>query len=497
MDNKEFDDIIKKKLEALNSRDTDDGWEVFRQKWKNDNSSADPSPENSEETIDESLDDHFDAKIKQNMKGLRVPFNSDHWIKLKTQLESEVLFKKRLFVAKTVEILMLIFVIFGVLNILPIQNDIYELPVTDIPMVMAVPANKSTSEIQHFQSENHSKQQTKTINTANNKIPETPITPTKKNQQEKSKTSKIEPINSPHIESMRQMKIEDNFPFLNDYNENIELEASNIENEVTAINNKSITALLIPQRPLGYPDITLGSVRSKSEEKSYVSLAIGPKLNLINSPFDPVYEIDPYNTLNTNFNITAKIHKEVGPAELYAGLGYSKTSYEPLVVEEIYKNQNEQINQASLENISFNTFNVPIGVNYAFVNKPRLQLYAAAGVDVNLITQTDYEVYDLPAERGSRSPSEVKPETEKTEINQRALLSQKEFNLGILQGGSLKDNLYASASVSLGLIKNVSESMSLFIEPKYSHLISSKGLGPNLDRVHSVSLDFGVRYQLN
>ena len=503
MDNKEFDDIIRKKLESLNSGGTANGWDTFREKWEQSSPASDIVDSNTQEEL--KVDELFDAKLKQNMRGLRMPFNSAHWIRLKAQLEAEALFKKRLFVAKTVEILMLALIVVGILNLMPIQNEISQIPVFDVPMVAAIQVDKATAEKYEQESQKRSLISDRVINKLAN-LDVVSLFKEEKNrtsiksldkQKSESRTTKIQPTLNPNLELL--------FPFLLDSNPSgISIDSQNDpedhDRNITTAIQEDISQLMIPSRPIGFPDITLGSVKNKSNEKSYLSLAIGPKVNLVNSPFDPVYEIDPYNTLNTNFNISAKLHKELGPVELYVGLGYNKTSYKPLIIEEIYKGQNQQYNQASLENIGFNTFNIPIGVKYNLLNQDNYQVYASAGVDVNFIAQAEYEVYDLPAtgsRGGANSGNKPSLNSGKPEINNRALLSQKEFKNGILNGGSLRDNLFATASVGVGFIKNVSQSTSLFIEPKYSHFISSQGLGPNLDKVHAVSVDFGVRYQLN
>jgi hypothetical protein len=513
MENKEFDDIIKKKLESLSSGGTEDGWELFREKWEQSSGSTVSDVVDSNINENDKVDELFDAKMKQNMRGLRMPFNSAHWIKLKAQLEAEALFKKRLFVAKTVEILILALIVVCIINIMPIQNQIYQIPVFDMPMVAAVQVDRATAEKHQLESIHKSQEQKlvsdrvikklATLDIASlfiktdNKI----LVSSYFAQTTESKTIKIQPTLSTNLEIL--------FPFLIDskLNEAIiikkqsDYKAPGIDNHTASVVQEDISPLIIPNRPLGFPEITLGSSKDKSEEKSYVSLAVGPKVNLVNSPFDPIYQIDPYNTLNTNFNITAKVHKEVGPLELYAGLGYSKTSYEPLIIEETYKNQNQQFKKASLENIGFNTINIPVGVKYDILNQDSYQLYATAGVNINLIVQADYTVYDIPA-TGSRTGSTASDfkttlNSNRPEVNQRALLSQKEFRSGILHGGSFRDNLYVTASIGIGLIKNVSKRTSVFIEPKYSHFMSSQGLGPNLDKVHAVSMDLGVRYQLN
>ncbi|MFT4533806.1 MAG: hypothetical protein ACJA1A_000381 [Saprospiraceae bacterium] len=513
MENKEFDNIIKKKLESLNSGGTDDGWELFREKWEQSSVSTNSDILDSKEKESVKVDELFDAKMKQNMRGLRMPFNSAHWVKLKALLEAEALFKKRLFVAKTVEILMLALIVVGVLNVMPIQNEIYQIPVFDVPMVAAIQVDKATAEKHQAESIQKSKKQSIVSDRVIKKLTNLDVaslfnTKPKKisiksnqNHTSKSQNRRLETTLSPNLKLL--------FPFLKDseYNKAIFIDhqvsqlPQSLDNSITGVIKKDFSPLILPNRPIGIPDMILGASKDRSDENSYLSLAIGPKINLVNSPFDPVYEIDPYNTLNTNFNITAKVHKEVGPLELYAGLGYSKTSYEPLIIEETYKNQNQQYKQTSLENIGFNTLNVPLGVKYNVLDKDNYQLYASAGVDVNFIAQTEYIVYDIPAtaaELGKSSPA-IKSfiNSGKPEVNRRTLLSQKEFKRGILDGGQLRDNLYATASIGVGLIRNVSENASLFIEPKYSHFMTSQGLGPNLDKVHSVSVDVGIRYQLN
>lgn len=503
MDNKEFDDIIRERLESLNDVSGGDDWDMFRQKWEE--RDADTEPNSGGGALDES----FDAKVKLNMHSLRMPFNSLHWIQLKARLEAEALFRKKLFVAKTVEILMLSLIVIAVLNIWPIQNDIYRIPVYDIPMVAEVQVEKATAEhyekqanIQEVKTKKAVKEIFKAV-APSRQVMEiknifkpfrqntdfTPINNIKNSVPNKSKEYKtIKDFHFPFLDIEDQWK-ENN----SEYRDEAVLFAS-------LVDEGPIDQLDIPKRPVGFPDIVLKPKKINSEENSFVSFSIGPKVNLVNSPFDPVYKIDPYNIVNTNFNIAAKLHKELGPVEIYAGLGYHNTSYKPLIVNELYNDRESQYSETSLENIKFRTFNIPVGVKYNLVERPGFQVYAAAGVDVNLIAETEYQVRDVKV--GNRAnPAPSPPSSfalpQNGNVNERSLLSQKEFNSGILDGGALRDNLYASANVGVGFIKTLTSNSSLFVEPKYNHFISSKGIGPNFDKVHGVSIDIGVRFQLN
>ncbi|MEM9544538.1 MAG: hypothetical protein AAGA77_01125 [Bacteroidota bacterium] len=520
MNNKEFDDIIKKKLESLNTEGVDDAWDLFKEKWNNESSGLKNNDDLSEE------DQHLDEKIKTDMQKLRIPFNSQHWIILKEQLELEALFKKKLFVAKSVELIVLAFLVLGILNLWPIQNSIYQIPVHDNPMVASVPVDKETAEIYEAREEIRTAKQTK----RNKQI----LNSTKRFAQRsivsiEKLSSSISSVITPNSEKTIEtpvLKEEDKrvkntpneikpntiFPFLDILDSTSkagtdrEVALKREDKEMASLLPIDINQFDLPKRPTGYPDMVLPLKAKKDKENTYVSFAVGPKMNLINSPFDPVYKLDPYNIINTNFNISAKVHKEIGPMEIYAGLGYTNTSYAPLLVPELYESNEEEFSVVQLENIEFKTFNVPVGIHYNLFGSRNFQVYATAGVDLNIIAYSDYKIVNEPV--GSSGPPSNNPapapqpgnegnESNEVEVNSNADLSLKEFDLGILDGGSLRNNLYATANVGFGLNWNFSPRSGLFIEPRYSHFITSQGLGPNEDRLHGISVDLGFKYMLN
>lgn len=506
MENKEFDEIIKKKLESLSSGDSDVGWKVFREKWNN--TVPEVLTEDETNLEDKEVDDLFDAKLKQNLQNLRMPFNSAHWIKLKEHLEAEALFKKRLFVAKTVEILMLALIVIGVLNVWPIQKNIYQIPVYDMPMVSSIQVDQATAE--KYQNDEAKKiertaQVLKTKFVGNDLVKKisriiTPASILNATIKESTKNNSSQKNTNPtsNLESDKQSMLR--FPFIESSSKKSEEEIIiRNENIFASLSTKYVNDIVAPIRPTGFPDVTILK-KGDNSERSFLSLSAGPRVALVNSPFDPVYKLDPYNTFNTNFNITAKVHKEVGPVDVYTGIGFTSIDYKPLIVKETYTSNSTQFKETSLDNIKFKTVNIPIGVTYDVVDKPSFQLYASAGLDVNLIAESDYEIVDtqsFPPGSIGPAPAPSKPKGNANNVNRNSLLSQKEFSPGILSGGSLSDNLYASAHVGVGLAGKISKSTSFFVEPKYNHFISSQGIGPNQDKLHSVSIDFGVRYQLN
>jgi len=499
MDNKDFDEIIKKKLESLNRIDGSDDWDVFREKWNE--SAVDETPE---VESDENLDDLFDEKIKQNLQNLRMPFNSAHWVKLKEQLEAEALFKKKLFVAKSMEIVILVFLVVGVLNILPIQQDVYQIPIYDSPMVASISVDKETV-VEYKESQKKERQASLVYN--NKVLREILQFPTlDKSIFDTSKTygtsdretQSSQPIQSINSERKSSKVI---FPFTK-FNNRSELKPENflvVQKEFAELETQSLEEIYLPKRPTGFPDFVVPQKPIPEKENSFVSFSVGPKVNLINSPFDPVYEVDPYNTFNTNFNIGAKVSKDIGPVEVYTGLGYANTSYRPLIVKEKYNSQESEISEISLEKIKLSTISVPLGVKYNLIDKKSFQIYASAGVDLNLVARSDFEIVDVPIENGFAiiSPPASFKAGNSNRANENSLLASKNFKNGIFDGGTLRDNIFASASISIGAVKSISKNTSLFVEPRYNHYISSNGLGPNNDKVHGLSLDVGVRYHIN
>jgi len=484
MENREFDDLIKKKLQSLDSPSADDGWDVFREKWEQSNE-ATPSPEDEDSSVENQEDNQeFDEIVKKNMLGLRMPFNSAHWIKLKAQLEAESLFRKRLYVAKTVEILMLSLIVIGVLNVWPIQEVIYQLPILDNPMVAQVPVNKETAAKYHQQTAEY-KSNITASNSRWNQDQKKPLSSTKTQVKTLSSPPVISPSIEDYLDAIRLNK--------NDYSTNRNDALDQMHDSSTmmpsaAILEREIEQLELPIRPMGLPTPMLASPIFFGEQ-SYVSVAIGPRTALVNSPFDPVYNVDPTSTFNTNWGVNAKIHKEIGDVALSTGVGYQTTSYQPFLVNERYNTNEQQFGEIGLENIRFQTVNVPIGVKYNIVDQPKYQIYATAGVDVNFVASATYDIRDEVVGRSGPNPASFGAPSS-TSVNERSKLSEKDFNRGLLNGGAFRDNLFATANIGLGAVKSVGESTSIFVEPKYSHFLNSNGIGPNNDRVHRIALDF-------
>ncbi len=74
--------------------------------------------------------------------------------------------------------------------------------------------------------------------------------------------------------------------------------------------------------------------------------------------------------------------------------------------------------------------------------------------------------------------------------------SQKRYADGFFEGGSFAENSYFTVDLGVGIERHLNERASLFFEPVYQHNPFRKSLGPNQDRINTLSLSTGIRVNL-
>ena len=76
-------------------------------------------------------------------------------------------------------------------------------------------------------------------------------------------------------------------------------------------------------------------------------------------------------------------------------------------------------------------------------------------------------------------------------------LTQKEFDSGFLEGGGLASNSYLTSNIGLGVQRTLTNGISLYLQPSYNYHTMGATVGPNNDRIHSLSLQIGAKVALN
>ena len=110
------------------------------------------------------------------------------------------------------------------------------------------------------------------------------------------------------------------------------------------------------------------------------------------------------------------------------------------------------------------------------------------GAAFNVIVNAAYEIPTVLVE-GRPSPDRYTPV--------RPRLEEKEFTKGLFNGDALKDNYFATAGFGLGIEKKIFDNTSIYVQSSYHRHLLTPGIGPKNDKIHTSSLQFGVKTILN
>ncbi|MBK7635332.1 MAG: hypothetical protein IPJ13_14435 [Saprospiraceae bacterium] len=226
--------------------------------------------------------------------------------------------------------------------------------------------------------------------------------------------------------------------------------------------------------------------RTNPSTKYAISAYASGDINLINTPFDKLYSLASYNkeALNNSYGVNFSAKKS--NLELETGLGYAHRQYQPKLVTEAYGQFADHYFEKSLQKISYDIANIPLNFKYHFINQTNWGAYLMAGVALNLILDAKYDINET-LRQGKPPVGRFTPE--------QARLDEKPFITGILNGDNFKDNYFASIGFGFGIEKKILGNTSIYVQPSYQRQILSSdiGIGPNKDKIHTSSLQFGVK----
>ncbi len=150
-----------------------------------------------------------------------------------------------------------------------------------------------------------------------------------------------------------------------------------------------------------------------------------------------------------------------------------------------------------LRTTELNMLNIPLHVRYDYFQHNKWRAYVLAGGSLQVAFQSNY--YTAEAPQFNFLPAFPPPVTdgpgEESEIDRIRRDGQ-----GWLEGGDFEDNAYLTLNFGFGAERYFSERWSLFVQPVYQHSVhyfkNVDGLGPNNDRINSLSVLIGTRVRL-
>lgn len=230
--------------------------------------------------------------------------------------------------------------------------------------------------------------------------------------------------------------------------------------------------------------------RSIHPKKTYAISAYGSlDAILINTPFDKVYSKASYNSELRSQSFGINISKTQGTLETETGIGYAKRSYHPEIIRELYGFDDNYYSQKLFDKISFDIISIPVNFKYHFINRPGWSAWLNGGIGTNFVVNAQYGISEIKI-LGRPAPDYVPQEESR--------LEEKPFIDGFFNGDNIRDDFFLTVKFGFGINKRISENGSIYMHSGYErHVLSHNiGIGPNKDKLHTASLQMGVKVNL-
>lgn len=445
--------------------------------------------------------DDLTETIGQDLKNHTVPFNESHWKSMERRIQIFETRVKHIFISKFVELTAVLFIYLLFIHY----------PHLIIPQPKSSPTNQETQSFAMQIPENHA---------ANSKLIANTIVTS--NQEAQERTVRPDAINNP----IKVQHSNVNLIMLSSSNTNQDLAINNILDEEGSIDGKEVfqesthldiiaslpeqseetqdkIAQITNLNPTDIPSIYIDKIipemalivpfkMAQAHIKPEVLLSTYGSIDaiLVNTPFDKVYSKASYYKEAINSSFGVNVSKRLQTLELGIGISYAQRKYNPEVIEEIYGVRENFYSQVTFNSISYDIVSLPVYANYRFINKKTWGAYLMTSAIASLVADADYGIKDVVVMG--------RPNPDYNRSSEESRLEEKPFIQGFLHGDNIQDNYILSLGFGFGIEKEILKHTSIYIQPSYQrHILSNNlGIGPNKDKIHTSSLQFGLKYKL-
>lgn len=492
MTNKKFDQVIREKLNEVSPSAEGEAWSLFE------------TARNDHENAQKAADNHLDRIVRDRINFAGPGFNRDHWREMKYLLAVIKERRQTIVITRFLEfaaVLLLIITFNKASFLFEGENK----PSRPLPgQNGAEYALASKSKVTHIKSSDIRSAENRELKitdgiikpefSRNEEIDNGRVTFVKKDEITSAGTPEniSGPISTPATTVQDWEK--DSANRLTD-DAAVEIPGSDQVTDVPAAEvslNTEILPMIFPQ-PESEMALVLASpfdIRKVQSAQVLLSAYASGDINLINTPFDKLYSLASYNkeALNKSFGV-AIAHKK-GNLELETGLAYASREYQPRIITEPYGQFAGYYFEKSLNKIKYDIASVPLQLKYHILGRSSASIYVMAGVTLNLIAKASYDINEVLISG--------RPDSGRI-LEDEARLDEKPFIRGVLNGDKLSDNYFVSAGFGVGVETKLSARTSAYIQPSYNrHILSNGiGIGPNKDKIHTSSLQIGIRTAIN
>jgi hypothetical protein len=457
MEEEKMDQLLKDKLESLETKVPKDAWKNFSEKWN-----------------DALLDEHtveekkFDQNIHEKLNQFVFPTNESHaWAHFHSYYSHIKRNENRIIWFKAMEVTMAVLLFFtclhvGVIRQVPTSQSV------NIKNGTKVSVDKSSSAFTKI------------------KVVENNIQNKPDNTQPDRMLSKLSDIQSDE--------------------ELNKLQPKKVPLEVEPIPSSSANTVLkmapVPVYSKSFPEVSqIPTLASRhipiSTRKIYINnildfgkwhltLLTGLDGDNVFTPAYPRFKVPETIRNSSGFHLGFLLSEGAKRLETGFGFIYAHKEYNAPAVTFIQGSLRDGYTTEQLKQIQLNLLQIPVFTRFNIVHKENWRIYATLGATAQVTLSANYFIV-----HPGFFPSSVALTGKTNSIYQN-------LEEGLMQGGTLIDNVFLSMDMGVGAEKMISPRTSIFAQSSYQSFVGhvSKGIGPYNDRISTVSFQSGVRINL-
>jgi hypothetical protein len=220
--------------------------------------------------------------------------------------------------------------------------------------------------------------------------------------------------------------------------------------------------------------------------KWHLTLLTGLDGDNVFTPAYPRFKVPETIRNSSGFHLGFLLSEGAKRLETGFGFIYAHKEYNAPAVTFIQGSLRDGYTTEQLKKIQLNLLQIPVFTRFNIVHKENWRIYATLGATAQVTLSANYFIV-----HPGFFPSTVALTGKSNSIYQN-------LEEGLMQGGTLIDNVYLSMDMGVGAEKMVSPRTSIFIQSSYQSFVGhiSKGIGPYNDRISTVSFQSGVRINL-
>lgn len=457
MEEEKMDQFLKDKLESLETQVPKDAWKNFSEKWND---------ALLDDQID--LDKKFDQNIHQKLNQFIFPTNEGHaWAHFHSYYSHIKSNENKIIWFKAMEVAMSVLLFFTCLQV----GVIHQVPTSQLVNVennnnVSGDKNASAStEIDLVENNIQNKSHNVQSDIILSKLSDNQSDEEVNKLQPKKVLLEIEPI--PGSSATKVLTFEPVPVYSKSFKE---------VSQIPTLASRHI--------PIGTRKIYVNNILDFG--KWHLTLLTGLDGDNVFTPAYPRYKVPETIRNSSGFHFGFLLSEGAKRLETGFGFIYAHKEYNAPAVTFIQGSLRDGYTTEQLKKIQLNLLQIPVFTRFNIVHKENWRIYATLGATAQVTLSANYFIV-----HPGFFPSSVALTGKTNSVYQN-------LEEGLMQGGTLIDNVYLSMDMGVGAEKMISPRTSIFAQSSYQSFVGhvSKGIGPYNDRISTVSFQSGVRINL-